>query len=213
MPSRFVITGTDTGIGKTVFSAALTSALDAFYWKPIQAGLAESTDSENVSQLAEIRQTRILQETYRLNAPLSPHRAAELESKIIDPDKLILPAIKGQLVIEGAGGVLAPLTRQTVYADIFARWGLPVILISRTSLGAINHALLSLEALQHRSVDILGITFIGDEQTDTQRTICEMGRVRPLGRLPFLQPLTPQALKSAFAAQFDLADFAPQKAA
>lgn len=209
----FVVTGTDTGIGKTVFAAALTAALGAKYWKPVQSGLEGSTDSELVCELAGIPKAGIVPEIYRFKASLSPHRAAELECKTIDVENLLLPPIDGVLVIEGAGGVLVPLTRQIVYADIFARWQLPVILVSRTVLGTINHTLLALEALRQRNIDVLGVAFIGDEQEDTERTICKMGKARRLGRLPFLDPLTPQLLKSSFAAQFHLGDFAFKKAA
>ncbi len=209
---HFVITGTDTGAGKTVFAAALTSALGAAYWKPIQAGLNQATDSETVSYLADLPKTRLLPELYRFKAPCSPHYAAEMENKIIDTEKLVIPAAS-PLVIEGAGGVLVPLTRNIVYADIFARWGMPVILVSRTALGTINHTLLSFEALRCRHVDIMGVVFNGEENPDTERTICEMGRVRHLGRLPFLDPLTPKTLQSAFATGFDPAVFTSKKVA
>jgi len=209
----FVVTGTDTGIGKTVFAAALTSALDGVYWKPIQSGTKEQTDSDLVIRLADIPPSRALPEAYRLKVPLSPHRAAELESVKIDPDKLALPEITRPLIIEGAGGVLVPLTRKIVYADVFARWKLPVILVCRTTLGTINHTLLSLEALRQRKIDVAGVAFIGDENSDNERTICEMGQTFRLGRLPFLDPLTHETLQAAFTARFSLDTFKSKKAA
>lgn len=112
------------------------------------------------------------------------------------------------LVIEGAGGLLVPLSDDLVFADMFARWQVPVILCARTSLGTINHTLLSLEALKHRNIPVFGITFIGDENQETQRIIEKMGGIRSLGRLPWLQDITPDGLRTAFRGNFDLASFA-----
>lgn len=202
-----VVLGTDTDVGKTVFAAGLTAALGATYWKPVQSGLDGDTDSQTVRRLAELPDERVLPEAYRLNSPLSPHRSAEIDGVEIDPEALTPPAVDGPLVIEGAGGVLVPLTRETLFADVIARWNLPAVLVGRTALGAINHALLSIEALRARGVRLLGIAFSGEEIADTQRTIAEMGAVRELGRLPVLDPLTPQTLKTAFSEAFDPGDF------
>ncbi|WP_380872687.1 ATP-dependent dethiobiotin synthetase BioD [Sphingomonas sp. DBB INV C78] len=203
--SRFIVTGTDTGIGKTIFAAGLTGAIGATYWKPIQSGLEEEADSETVARLTG---QPVLPEGYRLVRPLSPHRSAELEGVTIDADALAVPSCPGPLVIEGAGGPLVPVTRATLFADIFARWGLPVILCARTGLGTINHSLGSIEALRARGVPIHGIAFIGEANEDNEATIAEMGRVRRLGRLPYLDPLTPETLAAAFAESFDLSAFA-----
>ncbi|AJP71960.1 dethiobiotin synthase [Sphingomonas hengshuiensis] len=202
--TRFVVTGTDTDIGKTVFAAALTDALGASYWKPVQAGLDDGSDSARVGALAGVP---VLPEAYRLTTPCSPHRAAEIDGVTIDPARLALPDVAGPLVVEGAGGVLVPITRELLYADMMARWGLPVVLVARTGLGTINHSLLSIEALRARGVAIVGIAFIGEAQEDSEAIIAAIGGVRRLGRLPRLDPLTPEALRAAFAAQFDLADF------
>ena len=205
--TAFVVTGTDTGIGKTRFAAALVGALDGCYWKPIQAGLDEPTDSEIVADLSGLPGGRILPEAYRLGAPLSPHRAAELDGIAIDPLSLVPPVTDRPLVIEGAGGVLVPVNRDTLFADLFARWGLPVILCARTSLGTINHSLLAIEALRARGVAMLGIAFIGDANEDSEATIARIGGVRRLGRLPWLEPLDAKMLHQAFAANFNLRDF------
>ncbi|MEI9402589.1 dethiobiotin synthase [Mesorhizobium argentiipisi] len=205
MTRGIVITGTDTGIGKTVFSAGLAGLLDGFYWKPVQSGLEEETDSEVVERLAGLPAGRVLPEVYRLREPLSPHRSAEIDGVAIEAAKLSLPALPGPLVIEGAGGLMVPLNRQTRFIDIFSQWRLPVILCARTTLGTINHALLSIEALRARSIPIVGIVFIGDEMADTQKTIAEFGNVRQLGRLPHLDPLTSATLRDAMIASFDLA--------
>jgi dethiobiotin synthetase len=203
----FIVTGTDTGIGKTRFAAALTAALDGMYWKPIQAGLDEPTDSEIVATCSGLPPERILPEAYRLTSPLSPHRAAEIDGIAIDPASLTPPATDRPLIIEGAGGVLVPVDRTTLFADLFARWGLPVILCARTSLGTINHSLLSIEALRARDIPIFGIAFIGDANENSEATIAQLGRVRRLGRLPWLDPLTPKMLRQSFAQNFDLRDF------
>lgn len=207
MTRALVVSGTDTGVGKTVFSAALVHALEAFYWKPVQAGLEEETDSEVVRQLARLPAARILSEAWRLQTPASPHLAAEIQGVEIVPQSLNPPQMNGPLVIEGAGGLLVPLTRDVLLADVFSRWALPVILCARTDLGAINHALLSVEALRSRSIPILGIAFVGDENAETERIIADIGAVRRLGRLPRLDPLSPRELHAAFAANFDLAAF------
>ena len=207
MTRAFVVTGTDTGIGKTVFAAALTAALGASYWKPVQSGLEEGEDRDTVAQLADLAPERILPPAYRLHTPCSPHRAAEIDGIEIDPDHLAPPKTERGLVIEGAGGVLVPVTRTLLYADLFARWGLPTILVAGTALGTINHSLLSLEALRARSVAVLGIAFVGDANEDSEATICAIGQVRRLGRLPILDSLDPSRLAQAFAENFRLEDF------
>ncbi|RWN64557.1 MAG: ATP-dependent dethiobiotin synthetase BioD [Mesorhizobium sp.] len=208
MTKRIVITGTDTGIGKTVFSAGLTGLFDGFYWKPVQSGLDEETDSEVVARLAGLPPGRVLPEVYRLSKPLSPHRSAEIDGVAIEAARLSLPVSPGPLVIEGAGGLMVPLNRQTKFIDIFAQWRLPVILCARTALGTINHTLLSIEALRARSIPIIGLAFIGEEVADTQRTIVEFSGVPQLGRLPLLDPLTNETLREAMIAGFDFASIA-----
>lgn len=201
---RLVVTGTDTGIGKTVFSAGLAAVLGAAYWKPIQSGLDEETDSETVQRLGGLTPERILPEAYRLGTPASPHLSAAIDGVEIDPDALEPPATSLPLVIEGAGGLLVPLIRETVFADVFARWRCPTILCARTGLGTINHTLLSLEAMRRRQIPVLGVAFIGDEQADSQAIIASLGAVRSLGRLPRLDPLTGDALRAGFKNWIDL---------
>ncbi|MBU0823859.1 MAG: dethiobiotin synthase [Alphaproteobacteria bacterium] len=200
--TRFVVTGTDTGIGKTIFSAALAGATGAPYWKPIQSGLDEETDSEVVARLAGVL---VRPEAYRLNTPASPHFAAEIDGVTIDLATLTPPP--GDLIIEGAGGALVPVTRTILYADLFARWQIPVIVCARTALGTINHSLLTIEALRARGVPIRGIAFLGDAVEDSEAIISQISGVRRLGRLPIINPLTPDNLAQPFAANFHLADF------
>ncbi len=207
MSQLILITGTDTGIGKTVFSAGLCALLGASYWKPIQSGLEEETDSQLVARLGDIPASRILPEAYRLNAPLSPHRSAELDGVKIHPASLMIPRADGPLIIEGAGGLMVPLTRNDLFIDVFARWNIPTVLCARTGLGTINHTLLSLEALRTRNIPVLGVAFIGAEMADTQRTIAEIGKVRILGRLPMLEALQPHSLLAAMQHNFNPAHF------
>ncbi|MFK4059176.1 dethiobiotin synthase [Brevundimonas sp. NPDC046655] len=195
--STVIVTGTDTGIGKTVFSAGLTRALGATYWKPVQSGLDEATDSETVAHLSG---RPVLPEAYRLQMPASPHLSAEAEGVAIDLARLTPPTVEGPLVIESAGGLMVPLTRQHLFLDVIAGWKAPVILVARTSLGTINHSLLSLTALRSMGCTVAGVAFVGEEMADSRRIIAEMGGVRDLGRLPFLADLTPDALTAAFEA-------------
>ncbi len=204
MSNTIVIAGTDTDIGKTVFAAALVGALDGVYWKPIQAGLDGETDSATVQRLSRRPAAHILPEAYRLTTPASPHLAAERDGVEIDIAKLQLPTSTRLLVVELAGGLLVPITRRYLQIDIVRRWSAPIILCASTRLGTINHTLLSIEALRSRAMTIVGIAFIGDENADTQLTICSMSGVTQLGRLPRLDPLTPDALAHAFAINFDV---------
>ncbi|TIM54107.1 dethiobiotin synthase [Mesorhizobium sp.] len=205
--SAIVVTGTDTGIGKSVVAAGLAGLLGAAYWKPVQSGLDGETDSQVVARLAQLPPERILPEAWRLTKPLSPHRAAELEGVTIDPDHLVLPKIERPLIVEGAGGLMVPLNRKTLFIDVFARWQAPVVLCTRTALGTINHTLLSIETLRRRDVPLLGVAFIGEAMPDTECTIAGMGDVRVLGRLPFLDPLTPNTLRWAMNTHFDKTGF------
>ena len=205
MTQRIVVTGTDTGIGKTVFAAALAGAIDGHYWKPVQSGLAEETDSEIARRLSGLGAERILPERYRLVTPVSPHLAAEIDGVSIDAGGLELPATPKPLVVEGAGGLMVPLTREITYIDVFARWRAPLVLCARTALGTINHALLSIAALRAHGIPLIGVAFIGDANSDSEQTIVAMGRTRHLGRLPHLPQLDAGTLRAAFAAHVDVA--------
>ena len=199
----FVVTGTDTDIGKTVFAAALAGAIGARYWKPVQAGWEPETDSQTVARLSGVE---IVPEAYRLKLAASPHQAAAAEGIAIDTGALMPPS--GPVVIEGAGGLMVPLTRTTLNIDVFAHWGLPLILCARTSLGTINHTLLSVEAIRAHGIPLTGIAFIGDENTESEGVIIEKSGVKRLGRLPRLGSLTRESLAAAFAANFHTEDFA-----
>ena len=200
--TRLIVAGTDTNIGKTVLAAAIAAATGAAYWKPIQSGTAQGLDADVASGLG-VR--TIYPEAFRLTEPLSPHRAAELDGITIESAALKLP--EGPLVVEGAGGVHVPVRRDLLFADLFVSWQLPVVLAARTTLGTINHSLLSIEALRTRRVPILGIAFIGDPNSDNEATIAALGGVRRLGRLPWLDPLDAETLARAFATNFRIEDF------
>ncbi|MCK5284061.1 MAG: ATP-dependent dethiobiotin synthetase BioD [Alphaproteobacteria bacterium] len=212
MSNKCIITGTDTSVGKTVFSASLILALNEFdkkvsYWKPVQAGLQGGVDTKEVQRLTMLPTDRFFPESYVLREPLSPHRAAEIDGVEIDTDMLEIPDHDGTLIIEGAGGINVPLTRTTLFSDIFAIWKLPVILCARTGLGTINHTLLSIEALKARDIPIYGIAFIGDDNMDNMRTIEHFSDVKVLGRLPWLDTLNAATLLKAFNENFNIEDF------
>ncbi len=200
---RFVVTGTDTNIGKTIFSAGLCGLLGARYWKPVQSGLDGQTDSEVVAELSGMP---IVPEAYCFKLPASPHQAAAEEDITIDPGALVPP--DGPLVIEGAGGLMVPLTCETLFIDVFARWRIPLILCARTRLGTINHTLLSIEAIRARDIPLLGVAFIGDANDESEQVIVEIGQVKRLGRLPVIEPLAAARLAGVFAKAFDRRDFA-----
>ncbi|MCB1521923.1 MAG: ATP-dependent dethiobiotin synthetase BioD [Hyphomicrobiaceae bacterium] len=206
MTRALIVTGTDTDIGKTVVSAGLVAALGADYWKPVQAGIAQGTDRDAVERLAGLvpGDPRIHPEVYRLETPASPHLAAERDGVIIDPRHLAPPETKRPLVIEGAGGLMVPLSRELLQIDLYAHWRFPVVLCASTRLGTINHTLLSIEALERRNIAIAGLVFVGDENIDSERTIVGFSGVASLGRLAWLAPLEPAALRASIETSLDL---------
>ncbi len=216
MSHKFVITGTDTDIGKTVFSAALMLGLEKaghspHYWKPVQSGVEECVDTKTIQMLTNLPNERFLPERYIFSEPLSPHRAAELDDAKIDIKSLQdinnIPACDGSMVIEGAGGLMVPLTRKNLQVNLYKKWNVPLILCARTGLGTINHTLLSLEAIWSRGIPLKGIVFIGDENIDNIRTISEFSDVKILGHLPMLDPLDDTMLRLIFANNFNIKDF------
>ena len=194
-PLQFVVCGTDTDVGKTVVSALLVQGLGAHYWKPVQSGLEGGGDTGRVQQLLGLPPERVWPEAYRLTAPVSPHWAAERDGLTIDPARLALPAWDGPLVVETAGGLLVPLRRNWLQIEQIAVWGLPVLLVARSGLGTLNHTLLSLEALERRSIPVLGLVLNGDPHPDNPRTLAALGGVPVLAELPPLDPLDREGLE------------------
>jgi dethiobiotin synthetase len=207
MTNAYIVTGTDTGIGKTIVAAMLTLALDARYWKPIQSGTEDGTDRQRVQTLTLLPDDRFVPEQYVLSQPLSPHRASEIDEIEIDTDCFPLPETEGALIVEGAGGLMVPVTRQKLQIDIFAAWGAPLILCARTGLGTINHTLLSVEALRQRNMPLHGLIFVGDDNLDNMRTISDFSGVRILGHVPHLDVIDRDALLRVFTERLRVKDF------
>jgi len=217
--ARIVVTSTGTDVGKTVFSAGLCGLIGADYWKPLQSGLAGNVPNPDAradtaptpdSDRAEVERlsgARTHPEAYMLAQPLSPHRAAELDGVDIDAARLT-PPDTADLVIEGAGGALVPITRRMLFADLFAEWQLPVVLVASTGLGTISHSLSALESLRARKVPVLGVAFMGEDNPDNMATIGQIGQVKVLGRLPVLPTLDRDSLSAAMTANFNAGDFA-----
>nr|WP_244485652.1 dethiobiotin synthase [Bradyrhizobium tropiciagri] len=205
---RIVVTATGAGVGKTVFCAGLVNLLGARFWKPIQAGLEGETDTECVARLASLPPDRIVPEGYRLQTTAWPHCSTEIDEARIKPELLDVPDTGGQpLVIEGTGGLMEPLNCGSLYVDLLERWRIPVVLCTSTTASTINCSLLSIEAIRRRQIDILGVALIGEKNPDAVRAICEIGRVRWLGRLPWISPLSADSLEAAFKASFLRDDF------
>ena len=193
--TRLIICGTDTDVGKTVVSAMVVQGLGASYWKPVQSGLEDGGDSATVQRLIQLPAERLLSEAYRLEAPVSPHWAAERQGLQLEPERLELPAVAGPLVVETAGGLLVPLRRDWLQIEQVARWQLPVLLVARSGLGTLNHTLLSLEAMRQRRIPVLGLVLNGPPHPDNPRTLEQIGGVPVLAELPRLDPLDASSLQ------------------
>lgn len=216
MSNRLIITGTDTEIGKTMFSAALMLGLEVarhnpHYWKPVQSGITDGVDTKTVLELTRLPKERFLTERYIFSEPLSPHRAAEIDKQEIDIESFrkpeSIPETNGTLIIEGAGGLMVPLTRENLYINLFKEWNIPLVLCARTGLGTINHTLLSLEAIWARNIPLKGIVFIGEDNIDIIRTIAEFSKVKILGHMPLLDTPDDTTLKLTFGNNFNAKDF------
>ncbi len=198
-PPIVFVTGTDTGIGKTLVSAILTLGLGATYWKPIQSGLDPLTDTDSLRQMTGLCDRHFLPERHRLSAPLSPHASAALDGVRIELQDFQLPqAPLSPLIIEGAGGVLVPLNDRDLMVDLMLYLGAPVILVSRSALGTINHTLLSLEALRTRGVAVLGVILNGPKNSGNRAAIETYGGVKILGEVEPLEEITAEALQRVF---------------
>jgi dethiobiotin synthetase len=196
---KLFITGTDTGIGKTVVSAMLTKGLGATYWKPVQSGLKEETDTEAVKRLTGLPSSHFKEETYRLTEPLSPHASAAIDGIEIEMDAFEIPDFNTKhLIIEGAGGVLVPLNDKNLIIDLMAQLDIPALVVARSGLGTLNHTLLTIEALRSRDISILGVIMNGPKNESNKKAIEKYGNVKVLAELENIERLDSNSLSSTF---------------
>ena len=194
---NYFVTGTDTGCGKTVVSSCLVKALDADYWKPIQTGTIDgSIDKLIVQRLTGLEEDRFHPSSYSFRQPLSPLEAASREKRKIIIEKIKIPQSDRPIIIEGAGGILVPITRKKFMVDLIAKLHLSVVLVCKTSLGTINHTLLSVEALRKRHINLVGIVFSGKINKWVTRAIAEMTKVNIIGKVPIIKPLSRHGVES-----------------
>ncbi len=196
MPTNngLIVCGTDTNVGKTLISALLVQGLNGCYWKPIQSGKNEVTDTDQLRHILNLPEERIVPETYKFHAPVSPHWAAEREGLVVDPNKLRIPPSKRFLIVETAGGLMVPLNRKLLQIDQIKKWLLPVVLVARSGLGTLNHTLLSIEALRNREIPLLGILLNGPYHPDNPKTLEQIGNVPLIGELPHLNEISSASL-------------------
>ena len=205
MLSGLFVTGTDTGVGKTLVSAALLHRFRRVpglrYWKPVQTGIEIDDDTAEALRLSGLPADRALHEGVRLPRPLSPHLSASLAGSSIAAAGLVEIASRqdpsAPWIVEGAGGVLVPLNERELMIDFMSVLGMPVVVVARSTLGTINHTLLTLEALRARALSIAGVVLVGPTNVDNRLAIETHGRTTIVGELPWLDPLTPAALQEA----------------
>jgi dethiobiotin synthetase len=202
LPEKFFITGTDTHVGKTLVSAILMAGLGAAYWKPIQSGLAETTDKEWIQKTTGLPDGCFYPEAYRLAQPLSPHAAAAADGICIHLDTFSLPD-GGPLIVEGAGGVMVPINGYQLMTDLIKHLNLPVLLVARSALGTINHTLLSLSQLRHEGIDIIGVVINGPKNEINRQAIEMFGRIRILAEIEPISDITVHTLKEAYGRYFE----------
>lgn len=190
-----VVAGIGTGVGKTLISALLVEALEADYWKPIQAGDLENSDTLTVQDLVSSEKSVFHPERFRLKKPMSPHAAAKLDNVEIYLNDLVIPKTENTLIIELAGGLMVPLNTNELNIDLLKKWNAPVILVSKNYLGSINHTLLSVELLKHNTIPVLGIIFNGETNPETEDFILNYTKLKCLARIPELKEITKEEIK------------------
>lgn len=195
MAIQLIVAGIGTEIGKTVASAVLVKALKADYWKPIQSGALDDSDTETVRRLVSNSASRFHPEAYRLTQPLSPHAAAELDGIRIDLQKIKTPETDNPLLIELAGGLMVPLNDRDLSIDWVAQSGLPVVLVSRNYLGSINHTLLSVEACRSRHIPLVGLIFNGPTVPATETFLLNYTGLPCIGRIGQVEIVTKETVK------------------
>jgi dethiobiotin synthetase len=204
MAKGFFITGTDTNVGKTVLSALLCAALPGMYWKPVQTGATEGTDRRTVIDAAGMEEGDTFPESYIFDDPVSPHLAAQRAGREIALRNIVVPKRNSNrpLIVEGAGGVLVPVNREHLMTDLMRHVGLPAILAARSTLGTINHTLMSLRCLCSAGIDVRGVVLIGPTNVDNREAVERYGDVRVIGEIPVLPKIDKQSLLNVFARQF-----------
>jgi dethiobiotin synthetase len=191
------ITAIDTNVGKTIVSSLLVEQLGWNYWKPVQSGLEPPTDTQRVQELVSRKDVIYYPETYRLTQPLSPHASAKLDNVNIELSEFIVPQ-KDRLIIEGAGGLMVPLNdKGDCIIDLIERCHCEVIVVSRNYLGSINHTLLTLHALQSRSLKVKGIIVVGESNAESERIIQTKSKCPIIGRIPQLSEITKKTLRTS----------------
>jgi dethiobiotin synthetase len=193
----YFVTGIGTEIGKTVVSAALVEKLQADYWKPVQSGDLDNSDSNKIKNLITNKKTRIFPEGYRLTQPFSPHKSAALDGITIEADKFVMPETSNTLIIEGAGGLMVPLNDRFMMIDLIKQLGAEVILVSKNYLGSINHTLLSIYTLGQYDIPVKGIIFNGPKDIYTKDFILQYTGIELLGHLPEYEPIDKKAILDA----------------
>ena len=204
LPKRIFVTGTNTDIGKTVVSGVLVAGLKAHYWKPIQTGLIDGTDTNWIRKHTDISEDQIYPEVYSLQQPLSPHAAAALENVQIDLSAFSLPQVPTNetLIVEGAGGVLVPINEQHYMLDLISRLTIPVLLVADSQLGTINHTLLSVRQLREYNIPIGGVVMNGPKNQGNKEAIEFYGKVEVLAEIQPLEEITPVTLAQCFDDSF-----------
>jgi dethiobiotin synthase len=204
MGKGFFITGTDTNVGKTVLAALLCTALPGRYWKPIQTGAREGGDREQVKFWAGLDDDQVLPESYVFDDPVSPHLAAQRAGREIVLEQIELPTANSgmPLIVEGAGGVMVPINSHQFMTDLMRHLAVPAILAARSTLGTINHTLLSVECLRSAGIEIHGVVLIGPQNADNKAAIERYGKVQVVGQIPLLEIINQKTLREIFARHF-----------
>lgn len=199
MSERYIVTGIGTDIGKTVVSSILAQALSASYWKPVQAGDLDNSDSIKVRSWCD-ENVKVLSETFSLSQPMSPHAAAQEDGIKITADAFQAPLTTDNLIIEGAGGLMVPLNEDgLLFIDLVEKLDLPVILVSKHYLGSINHTLLTAEVLKTRKIKTKGIVFVGDPNPATEEIILQQTKLKFLFRVPLTTDLNKEFIQEQAA--------------
>jgi dethiobiotin synthetase len=206
LPPALFITGTDTNVGKTIVCAILLRGLNACYWKPIQAGMDPTSDTDTLKQITGLPAKHFLPEQYVLSQPMSPHAAAQIDGVEIDMQSISLPNWDPgkRLIVEGAGGLMVPLNCDKLVIDLIAHLQIPTLLVARSTLGTINHTLLSLEQLQRRRIDVLGVVMNGPINASNRQAIEYYGGTKVIAEVETLPALDEANLLEAFNKYFEV---------